>query len=187
MKFTHGFSCDAPTLSRRACLSGVVVSVGSLAIGARDSWAAPEDGLTRSSEAIHQEPVLKASPKRVYEALLDAQQFQKVELLSLAMDASTLTAKPAKIGREVGSSFSLFGDFIVGRQLELVPNQRIVQAWREISWPAGIHSIVKFELAEQGSGTRIIFDHTGFPAGNGEHLAAGWKAHYWDALEKFLA
>jgi hypothetical protein len=38
----------------------------------------------------------------------------------------------------------------------------------------------------QGSGAKIIFDHTGFPKGAGEHLAAGWKAHYREPLEKFL-
>ena len=68
----------------------------------------------------------------------------------------------------------------------LCPNQRIVQAWREISWEPGIYSIVRFEPAEQGSGTRLDFDHTGFPAGAGEHLAVGWKSHYWDPLENFL-
>jgi activator of HSP90 ATPase len=82
---------------------------------------------------------------------------------------------------------SLFGGYIVGRQLELLPGKRIVQAWREISWDSGILSIARYELNEQGSTTRIIFDHTGFPAGNGDHLAVGWKAHYWEPLAKFLS
>ena len=124
--------------------------------------------------------------QRIYESFLPTRSHFKVVLLSGAMQSLDL-AKPAQISREPGGSFSIFGAFIVGRQIELVPNQRIVQAWREISWPAGIYSIAKFELKEEGSGTKLIFDHTGFPAGNGEHLAAGWKSHYWDALEKFLA
>jgi hypothetical protein len=47
--------------------------------------------------------------------------------------------------------------------------------------------MAKFVLVEQGSGTKLVFDHTGFPKGDAEHLAAGWKAHYWETLEKFLA
>jgi hypothetical protein len=43
----------------------------------------------------------------------------------------------------------------------------------------GVYSIAKFELIEQGTGTRIVFDQNGFPKGDGEHLASGWKAHYW--------
>jgi Activator of Hsp90 ATPase homolog 1-like protein len=47
--------------------------------------------------------------------------------------------------------------------------------------------IAKFDLVEQGSGTKIVFDHTGFPKGDAETLASGWKAHYWEPLAKFFA
>lgn len=60
-------------------------------------------------------------------------------------------------------AFSLFGDYITGRRVELVTNQRIVQAWRAGSWAPGIYSIARFELAEQDSATKLVFDHTGFP------------------------
>jgi len=35
--------------------------------------------------------------------------------------------------------------------------------------------------------TKIIFDHPGFPQDKGEHLADGWKANYWEPLEKYLS
>jgi activator of HSP90 ATPase len=89
--------------------------------------------------------------------------------------------------REEGGLFTLFGGYITGRNVELVPNVRIVQAWRTGGWPAGTYSIARFELVEQGAGTKIVFDHTGFPKGAAERLAAGWKAHYWEPLEKLLA
>jgi Activator of Hsp90 ATPase homolog 1-like protein len=47
--------------------------------------------------------------------------------------------------------------------LELAPGERLVQAWREISWQPGVYSIVKFDLTEQGAVTKIVFDQTGFP------------------------
>ena len=173
--------------SRRRWITTAAVAIGGLAITSRDSFAATDSGLSHNAEAIHQETVFKASPQRLYNALLDANQFQKVELLSGAMKGTDLEAKPAMISREPGGAFSIFGDYIVGRQLELVPNQRIVQAWRETSWDPGIFSVVRFQLDPQGAGTKLVFDHTGFPVGNGEHLAIGWKAHYWEPLEKFLA
>lgn len=174
--------------SRRRCISKSMLAVGAL-LSLDDSWASEveEDGLSHDAEAIHQEPVFKASPKRLYDALLDARQFQKIELLGSAMKASDLQAMPAQISNEVGGAFSIFAGFITGRQLELVPNQRIVQSWRETSWPAGIHSIVKFEITAQEPGSKIQFDHTGFPAGAGPHLASGWKANYWDTMNKFFA
>lgn len=172
--------------NRRQWLSGIAVVIGGLAIGSQECWAGTEDGLSHSAEAIHQEPVFKANPKRIYEALTDAKQFQKIQLLGATISASELEAKPAEISREEGGTFNLFGGYIVGRQLELVPTERIVEAWREKTWAPGIFSIVRFELKEQGTGTKLIFDHTGFPAGAGEHLAIGWKTNYWDPMEKML-
>ncbi len=103
------------------------------------------------------------------------------------MQSMHLGDKPAEISREAGGPFALFGGYITGRQVELVPDERIVQAWRAGSWPVGIYSIARFELVEEGSGTKIVFDHTGFPKGDAEELALGWKAHYWEPLGKLLA
>jgi activator of HSP90 ATPase len=72
----------------------------------------------------------------------------------------------------------VFDGHIDGRNVELISNQRIVQAWRS-GWPAGVYSIVKFELVAHGSGTRIVFGHTGFPEGERDHLESGWEEHYW--------
>ena len=138
------------------------------------------NGISRGCECIHQEVVINASRERIYPALVDAKQFKAVTELSLP-GAST------EISPELGGAFSIFGGVIVGRNIEMVPNARLVQAWRETSWPAGVYSIVKFELKAEGSSTRLIFDHTGFPQGAADHLAVGWKSHYWEPLQKYLA
>ena len=116
--------------------------------------------------------MLKASPARVYAALLDAKQFGRLT-----------GGLPTEIDPRLGGAFSCFGGHIVGRQVELVPDQRIVQAWRVVDWPAGIFSIARFELKAEGTGTRLVFDHTGFPTALKDHLAAGWEEHYWPALK----
>jgi uncharacterized protein YndB with AHSA1/START domain len=176
---------DEPT--RRQAIAGVAIALGGLALGSTEAWAETEDGISRTAESIHQEPVFTASRKRVYDALTDAKQFDKVIQLSGVMQAMHLPDKPAEISREVGGAFALFGGYITGRHIELVPNERIVQAWRTGGWAPGVYSIAKFELVEQGSGAKIIFDHTGFPQRQAEVLASGWKAHYWEPLQKLLA
>jgi activator of HSP90 ATPase len=173
--------------TRRQLLAGVATAFGGLALGSTEAWAGTEEEISRTAESIHQEAVFKASRKRVYEALTDAKQFDKVIQLSGVMQSMHLGDKPAEISREVGGAFTLFGGYITGRHVELVPNERIVQAWRTGGWAPGVYSIAKFELVVQGSGTKIVFDHTGFPKGEAEALASGWKAHYWEPLEKFLA
>ena len=94
---------------------------------------------------------------------------------------------PAEISREAGGAFALYGGYITGRHVELVPNVRVVQAWRAGRWPPGVYSIAKFEPVKQGAGCKIVFDHTGFPKGDAESLASGWGAHYWEPLAKVLA
>ena len=79
------------------------------------------------------------------------------------------------------------GARVEGRNVELVPNQRIVQAWRPASWPAGVYSIVRFELSQRESLTRVSLDHAGFSEALWEHLNRGWVANYWDPLRAYLA
>ncbi len=143
--------------------------------------AAGED-VSRTSESIHQEVVLNGSRKRVYEALTDAKKFTTVTSFSPVMKAAA-----AQISREVGGTFSLFDGHIIGRHVELVVDQRLVQAWRVVDWDPGVYSIARFELKDQGAGTLVVLDHTGFPNGKGQHLADGWNANYWGPLRKYLS
>jgi activator of HSP90 ATPase len=124
--------------------------------------------------AIHQEVDFKTAPARIYEVLLDAKQF------------SVVTKTPAEIQPRAGEPFKLFGGVIEGRNIELVPNRRIVQAWRPAYWPAGVYSIVKFELVASDSEARIILDHTGFTEDKWEGLNEGWPMRYREPLHKYL-
>jgi uncharacterized protein YndB with AHSA1/START domain len=175
------------TPTRRQVIAAAAVAFGTLSLRSSEAWAAAQEEILHTAEAIHQEPVFKASRKRVYEALTDAKQFDRVIQMSAAVKTGAVKApNPPEISREAGGGFVLFGGYIFGRQLELVPNERIVQGWRVGSWEPGMYSIARFELVEQGSGTKIVFDHSGFPKGKAEHLAEGWKINYWEPLEKFL-
>lgn len=179
---------QAFTTTRRRLLVGAAAGFGTLALRCMDAWADTREEISHTAEAIHHELVFKASRKRVYEALTNAQQFHKVTQLSSAVQSGMALGKKATdISREAGGAFSLFGGHILGRQIELVPGERIVQAWRVGDWEPGHYSIARFVLTGQGSDTRLIFDHTGFPQGQAQHLAEGWKANYWEPLTKFLA
>lgn len=139
------------------------------------------DEISRA-ESIHQEVAIRASSRQVYEALTDAAAFTKVTKFSTMPNAA-----PAQIAREAGGAFSLFDGHIVGRHIELVPSQRIVQAWRAADWDAGVYSIARFSLRDEGGRTILTFDHTGFPDGQGKHLADGWRLNYWEPLNKYVA
>src|SRR5262249_62030408 len=111
-------------------IAGSAIWVGNLSItGARTGaqGASAESPRTKAiimAKAIHQEEDYKANPKRIYEALLDANQFTAFS-----------GGRSAEIDREVGGAFSIFAGHIVGRNLEWVPNRRIFRARRVVSLP----------------------------------------------------
>jgi len=108
--------------SRRQLFYSFAVTLGGLALGSTKMWAEPEGEISRTAEAIHQEPVIKASRKLVYEALTDTEQFDKVIQLSGAMKSmQNLGSKPTHISREVGGAFTLFGGYVTGRQCRTRP------------------------------------------------------------------
>lgn len=175
-------------LNRRQAILCGAGALGSVSPWSTPLKAAPDEEISHSEEAIHQVNVFKANRKRVYDALTQTKPFDEITKLSPEMQAGkSLGSVPTLISPEVGGDFALFGGHIIGRHLELVPDERIAQAWRVVDWDAGHYSIVRFQLSEEGSGTKIVFDHTGFPKGLAEHVASGWKAHYWQGLDKYLA
>jgi len=145
-------------------------------------------GISHDNAAIHQEVGFHAEPSRIYR-ILTTNEFDKVAQLSLAMTTmkSMHGAAPSTIDAQTGGAFAFFGGYITGRNIELVPDTRLVQAWRAGSWDAGVDSIVRFAVSAQGSDTRLVFDHTGFPAADAPHLAKGWYDNYWTPLTKVLA
>jgi len=134
------------------------------------------------SITIHQSTYFKVPPAQVYRTLLSSVAFSACTKRSF----DVFSASSAKIDSVAGGTFSLFDGHIIGRILELVPDQRIVEAWRVVDWPAGVYSIARFDLNAEGKGTRVIFEHVGFPGGLKEHLSVGWQQHYWDAMTKYF-
>lgn len=126
------------------------------------------------TERIHQEVSYDAAPAAIYDALTSSRIFRQ------------FTGAAAEIEAHEGGSFSCFDDQIVGRNIELVVGERIVQAWRVGAWDPGHYSIVRFTLHESPSGTQLTLDHFAFPDGAREHLAAGWPKMYFEPLRAYL-
>ena len=169
--------------TRRRMLAGMTVALGSVASGsialgqtqAPSMKEAPSSAANQGRTSLHQEVAFKASPQRLYDLLLDSNRF------------AAFTGMPAEIDRKAGGAFTTFGGLVVGRNVETIAGQRIVQAWRPTHWNPGVYSIVRFELKPQGAETIIVLDHTGFPEGEYDHLNPGWPLRYWDPLRKYLA
>src|SRR5580704_2132097 len=172
-------SLSKPT--RRQAVTGVAVALGSIASVSRTFAQQPSMGQQPPENSndprtsIHYKLEFKSSPQRFYDAIADQKQF------------AAFSGMPATIDATAGGAFSMFGGLIVGRNIELIRSQRIVQAWRPSHWEQGIYSIVHFELKPGAQGCTLVFDHTACPVGDYGHLDWGWKNHYWEPLKKYFA
>jgi len=120
--------------------------------------------------AIHQEATFPVPPERIYELLTDAARF------------STLVDRRGRGGTTEGAWFSLFGDQVEGRQIELVRPERVVQAWRLSEWEQGVYSIVRFTLTSEGAGTRLVLDQEGYPSDLHAALNDRWGPLYFEPI-----
>lgn len=117
----------------------------------------------------------KAAPKQVYELLMDWRRH------------TSFTEYIARIKKKVGSSFTLYGRYIKGKNLELKPNKKIVWAWRETRWPKGHFSKATFVFSKAKTGTRMSFTQVGIPIKFYKQIKKGWVDYYWKPMKRALA
>jgi activator of HSP90 ATPase len=126
------------------------------------------------SKVIRQTVTFKVPPHEVYEALMDSKKH------------AAFTGGKASISRRIGGKISAYDDYIAGRNLELLPDQKIVQDWRAVDWPEDKFSRVTFEFTAIPEGTRLDFTHADVPQGTEEEFTQGWIDNYWEPLKRYL-
>ena len=130
--------------------------------------------------SIHQEALIDATPLEVYAYLTEGETF------------AAATGMAARLEACAGSAFSIFDGRVEGRQIELVPGERVVQAWRfgdahPDAWAPGVYSIVRFTLTAEGDHTRFVVDHDAIPAEWHEHIESGYPLFYQEPMTRYFA
>jgi uncharacterized protein YndB with AHSA1/START domain len=117
-----------------------------------------------------------ASPTTIYDLLADSRKH------------SAVTGRRATISRKVGGMFSASGDEVSGVIVDLVPGQRIVQAWRHRKFPEGIFSMAAVTLSPtRDGGTELVLTHRGVPKDLIPETERAWRDQYWSRIKAFLA
>jgi len=127
-----------------------------------------------SAKIIRQVITFQASPNEVYEMLMDAKKH------------AAFTGGKATISRKVGGKFSVSDGSIEGANLELVPDEKIVQSWRMDDWPEGHFSKATFSMTPVNGGTRLVFTQTDVPEEFYEDIRQGWQDYYWTPIKEIL-
>lgn len=126
------------------------------------------------TKIINQTIKFDASPEIVFELLMDDKKHAE------------FTGAPAKIGRKVGDSFSVWDGYAVGKNLEIIPNKKIVQTWRTSDWPEGVESKVTFDFRSKGDNCELHFEQKGVPEEFVKDIEQGWIDNYWDLMKNYL-
>lgn len=120
--------------------------------------------------------VIRATPEEIYEAWLD----------SLAH--SEMTGGAASMSDAVGADVSAWGGYISGRNLELVPGERIVQSWRTSKFgDEHEDSVITITLAEAGDGTLLTLLHSNVPDEHRSYEEGGWESNYFQPMRVYFA
>ncbi len=93
------------------------------------------------------------------------------------------SGEPATMSTEEGSEFSLWEGAIVGKNLEFVPHQKIVQQWY---FGESDPSIVTIKLHEDKSKTSVEVRQTNIPDEAYDDIVEGWTFNYFGALREFF-
>jgi len=116
-----------------------------------------------------------ASPKEIYDAWLDSD----------AHSAMT-GGSPTIISNEVGKPFAAHNANLWGKNLELVPNKKIVQTWRTTGFKSTDEdSQIEVLLEEDKEGTLLTLKHSNVPEQE-IHVEQGWVSHYFEPMTTYF-
>jgi hypothetical protein len=101
---------------------------------------------------------------------------------------SGMTGGEAIMSDEVGADVSAWDGYITGRNLELVPGERIVQSWRTAEFDEEhADSVVTILLRETEDGTLLTLEHSNVPDEHKSYEESGWQSNYFEPMVVYFA
>ena len=125
-----------------------------------------------SLKAFKKYYIIPAPPEEVYNALTNP--------LAIRL----WTGEPVTMSTEPGSEFSLWGDSIEGKNLEFIPDKKIVQQWYFGDMDEA--SIVTIILHPHAHGTSAELKHSNIPDSEFDDITEGWNNVYFKSLHEFF-
>ena len=119
--------------------------------------------------------VLPATPQALYAAWLDSAQH------------TAMTGAAATASTEIEGAFTAWDGYISGRNLSLVPDKRIVQAWRTAEFAESEpDSTVEILLEPHSAGTLVTLRHSNLPP-HGAQYEMGWIDNYFEPMKRYFS
>ncbi len=119
---------------------------------------------------------IPASARSIYSAWLDSEKH------ALMTDSESAIAS-----QNEGAEYKAHGDYITGKNIELIPFKKIVQSWRSTSFkPEDEDSLIEVTFEEKGNVTEVKLVHSNIPEQE-YHVETGWVTHYFEPMKKYFS
>ena len=119
--------------------------------------------------------VIPAKAETIYNAWLDSKEH------ALMTDSDS-----ARASHKIGAIHKAHGTYITGKNLELIPNQKIVQSWRNSDFKkSDPDSLIEVTLKPKGSKTQVTIVHSGIPEHEFE-VEQGWIDYYFIPMKHYF-
>jgi len=119
---------------------------------------------------------IPATPEEIYQAWLD----------SLAH--SEMTGGEASMSDQIGAEVSAWDGYISGRNLALIPSERIVQSWRTSEFgDEHEDSVVTVVLEQVGDDTLLRLEHSNVPDEHRSYEEGGWQSNYFEPMVAYFS
>jgi activator of HSP90 ATPase len=138
----------------------------------KESKSDDKDG--QKYESITLQDEFRCAPDALFRAIVTEDQVK------------AYTQSDCKIDAKVGGEFSLFGGNVVGVFQELVPHEKIKQAWRFKHWPDGHFSTVTMTIESSSGVTKLKLAQSGIPSKDVETTKNGWRSHQWERMKAIM-
>ena len=120
--------------------------------------------------------IIPASPQEIYDAWLDS------------VAHSAMTGSEASVSDAIGDAVSAFDGYISGRNLELVPGERIVQSWRTAEFEEDhADSLITVTLDDADGGALLTLVHTNVPDELTSYEQGGWAEYYFEPMKAYFS
>ena len=117
----------------------------------------------------------KTSAKKLYAAWLSSKKH------------ASMTGGEAITSNVVGDSFSAWGGYISGKNVELIPNTKIVQSWRTNEFTdKDKDSQIELTFKELNGETELTLIHSNVPK-DGEKYKQGWEDFYFTPMKTYFS
>ena len=126
-------------------------------------------------KVIQQTVTFPASPEQLFEIYIDSKKH------------SAATGAKATVSRKAGGKFTAFDGMLSGKNLVVIPNRMIVQAWRGAHWKkTDLDSILILRFSKTKAGGRVDLVHVNVPDHDHAGVTKGWPKFYWKPWRAYL-